>query len=100
MKQPTPEQLTSVPTLVRYDCGCVGFPPGLNGTALLIWWCDSVGEPVGLGFRNVSKQCERSMPEKLTLEKAHSLFERLSALVSKGESYEELSSRLRALVGE
>lgn len=91
-----PEYRSSLPSLVEFSCNCIGFAPDREtGMSLLVWRCDTNDSlPIGIGLRDMrGKEFKPADPMRVA-----SIFCELSKLVSDGESYRELSLRMKAML--
>lgn len=90
----------ALPKLVRFDCGCIGFEPNPGETtALLVYWCDSVGEdsPYGLGFRSPRRFTERT---PVSAPRAAEIFSELCSLVGEGEHARKFRGHLKDFLAD
>lgn len=79
--------------LVKYECGCIGFPPVESGEALIIDHCDAgVGE--NLCFANKPGMNQKTWLD-LSEEEAVELTESIRQLVFRGHKWNNLKSLLR-----
>lgn len=91
-----PKYHSSLPALVKFTCGCIGFHPDpVTGVSLLLSYCDtSESEPYYIGVRNMHGKGFGSVDK----DRAAEIFNKLGSLVDDGHAYSELSVHLgRAL---
>jgi hypothetical protein len=84
--------LSDLPELVKYDCGCIGFRKGPEGSALKLYHCDALDDPYGIRMRAVSPKHAEPVP--VSAEEAAEVWLRLVDLVDKGQRFEELKKLL------
>jgi hypothetical protein len=80
--------------LVKYSCGCIGFPPEPEGKSLLLRVCDSPKSPYGTNYRDM----EGKSHEPLGVEEVKGRLSTLSDLADDGYQYRELRNVVRVLL--
>jgi hypothetical protein len=79
--------------LVRYDCGCVGFRPALDGNAILIKACEADSDELEIFERN--QKGKKFLPLPRDVENA--FFDTLLKKVCAGYRLDEVRQILRTV---
>jgi len=88
---------TSNQLLVRYSCGCIGFRPFNDGTALIVDNCDKDAlspEGVTLSIRLIKSKGDIKSYKSIDEKKQFKLLQELASLVSHGHAFRSILGEL------
>jgi hypothetical protein len=88
------EKRRSNQILVKYKCGCIGFPPFHDGSVFLIKNCRSEHGDVGPGYSTEMRPDFLDSPKTLTWKEQDEILTRLSTLCQRGHDLEQLKTFL------
>lgn len=81
---------------VQYDCGCIGFPPDEDGSAIIVLYCDSEEGPEVISFfrRDMTRICKgKQIPKnfkELTEVGEAQIITKIQRQLSEGYRYREI----------